>query len=100
MIGIESATTQLLNIYCPTRSQRRKETVRFYASLQKFQPNKEKELILTGDFNCVLDTYWDRCTNGRSNFGPTESKELELLLDKWGLIDAIARVQHNQLDWE
>ena len=64
----------------------------FFNNLSQYK-EKRKNLIIAGDFNCVLYPHLDRCTKGKPSTNKIESKELPKLLQKLDLTDALPLVE-------
>ena len=58
--------TWILSIYAPSGAEKKTERERFYTNdLTQLLPTTHTELILAGDFNCILDT---ADSTGHKNF--------------------------------
>ena len=81
---IESIPYRLVSVYAPNDEKDRKE---FFNSIQKHLVSSRK-VIIGGDFNCILDTKYDKIGKGSNpNFGWVGSKELSTLCHDYNLTD-------------
>ncbi|OWY95006.1 hypothetical protein PHMEG_00035110, partial [Phytophthora megakarya] len=80
----------MINIYAPVEKTVQKE---FYRDLQKWS-NAAQPIILGGDFNAVLQPAIDRITQGLPSTKSCESAELDELVDRLDLIDAVHLTTH------
>ena len=88
-ISVTTDKFTIMSIYAPN-SQKERES--FFNNLCQ-STEKRKNLIIAGDFNCVLYPYFDRCTKGIPSTNKSESKELPKLLQKLDLTDALPLVE-------
>ena len=84
-IAVITENHTIVSIYAPNGH---KEREAFFKTLRE-KVSTRKNLIMAGDFNCVLYPYSDRCTKGKPSMNKTESIELPKLLQKMDLTDAL-----------
>lgn len=81
---IENIPFRLINIYAPNKELDRKE---FFNDLTKYVVCN-KNVILGGDFNCILNSKYDKIGTGANlNYGCVGSKELIELCNDFSLVD-------------
>ena len=91
-IELNSAMYQIVNVYAPNHpEERRKFFEKLNKTIENDTVNREINILLGGDFNCVLDNTKDRTNQTKSN--DTGQKELINILKNHNLED-IWRRQH------
>ena len=83
-LQINSIPFRLINIYAPNNEKDRKY---FFNNISKYLVTS-RNLIFGGDFNCILNTRYDKIGKGANpQFGHVGSKELSNLCNNYNLID-------------
>jgi ribonuclease HI/exonuclease III len=90
VLGISSPSLVIVNIYAPNHSKAREV---FFSKLHEYTWPPHKQVIMAGDFNCVLNPSRDRITNGYWGRGASESPTLQELVTLWRLRDVV-EVEH------
>ena len=80
-LNIDDIKISIANIYAPNSPQERKS---FFKKLNekldlKQQGNEDRDLILTGDFNCTLNPVFDRRNNKGDNVHINDTGNTELI---------------------
>ena len=83
-LKLDNIPFRLINIYAPNNDKDRKD---FFNSISKHLVTS-RNLILGGDFNCILNTKYDKIGKGANPlFGQIGSKELTNLCNNYNLVD-------------
>ncbi|KAE9056122.1 hypothetical protein PF006_g32774, partial [Phytophthora fragariae] len=79
---IEGKLFLFINVYAPSQPAAR---IKFYQKMQNIKPPEEAEVVIGGDFNCVLRRDVDRVgSNVKDDVG---AGELEQVVNQFGLVD-------------
>ena len=89
-ISVTTESYTIMSIYAPNSHKEREV---FFKTLSD-KTFKNKNLIMAGDFNCVIYPHSDRCTKRKPSQNKTESTELPKLLQKMNLTDALPLVEN------
>jgi exonuclease III len=74
--------TWIINIYAPSGAEKKKEREKFYNNdITYLLPTTRADMILAGDFNCILSNTNSACTNNYS-------RAIANIVHGFGLIDA------------
>ena len=84
-ISVTTEKFTIASLYAPNSH---KERENFFKSLRDSTSSK-KNMIIAGDFNCVLYPHSDRCTKGKPSQNKIESMELPKLIQKLDLTDTL-----------
>jgi exonuclease III len=88
-IAVTTEEFTIISIYAPNNYMDREL---FFKNLGEIVGPK-KNLIIAGDFNCVMHPHLDRCTKTKPSRKKAESNELAKLLRKLDLTDSVAMVE-------